>query len=59
MSEFECANGHLMKSGDITCPKCGARLARMDGMSEKELRAQESADLAAGDREEESEEVEE
>lgn len=38
MSEFECSQGHLMRSGDIRCKICGGRLARMDGMSGRQLR---------------------
>jgi len=36
MSEFECANGHLLKSGEYICPICGEKLARMDGMTRGE-----------------------
>jgi len=39
MSEFECRNGHLMKG--IICGICGARLWRMDGKTERELRGEE------------------
>lgn len=38
MSEFECVNGHLMKSGEYVCPICGARIGRMDGMTRSEAR---------------------
>lgn len=41
MSEFECVNGHLMRSGVFICPICGGHLHRMDGMTARELRAQE------------------
>ena len=41
MSEFECANGHLSRAG-LKCSKCGARITRMDGMSRRELMAEES-----------------
>lgn len=41
MSEFECKNGHLMKSGEYTCPVCGAKIARMDGMTRSECRREE------------------
>lgn len=41
MSEFECSQGHLMKSGEYTCPKCGGRIARMDGMTKSEAAADE------------------
>ena len=41
MSEFTCANGHLMRSGQLRCPECGARLTYMDGKNEDELRAEE------------------
>lgn len=49
MSEFTCSNGHDMKSGQLYCPKCGGRLARMDGMTNRELKAQEAAELAGDD----------
>ena len=31
MSEFTCANGHLMRASDVLCPECGGRLYAMDG----------------------------
>lgn len=37
MSDFECAKGHLMRSGEMHCKICGSRLARMDGMSGRQL----------------------
>ena len=41
MSEFECANGHLMKSGEYICPICGARIGRMDGQTRREIEAED------------------
>jgi len=35
MSDFECRNGHLMRSSDTRCKKCGASLYSMDGLSRK------------------------
>jgi len=37
MSEFECKNGHLMKSGEYICSICGERISRVDGMSRAEF----------------------
>ena len=37
MSEFECRNGHIMKSGEYICSTCGAKLARTDGMNKEEF----------------------
>ncbi len=44
MSEFECAQGHPMSSRDLRCKVCGSLLARMDGMTNAQLRAMEDAD---------------
>lgn len=44
MSDFECRKGHPLKSGEYVCPICGEKLARMDGMSNSELRKLESMD---------------
>ena len=41
MSEFECCNGHLMKSGKLYCDICGEPIATMDGMSGSELEAED------------------
>ncbi len=48
MSEFTCADGHIMASGDIYCRMiledgsiCGAPLSRMDGKSNAQVRAEE------------------
>ena len=44
MSEFECANGHLMlpsKSMGGRCHICGAPCVRMDGMTDAEMRARD------------------
>lgn len=38
MSEFECRNGHLMApSKGWRCQTCGEPVARMDGMSGKQI----------------------
>lgn len=42
MSEFACANGHLMRSGEYRCKICGGRLHTMDGMTDAELRREEA-----------------
>lgn len=45
MSAFTCRNGHDMKPSDgPLCKKCGARVGKMDGKSERELRAEERAE---------------
>lgn len=36
MSEFECRNHHLMKSGDVFCRQCGEPLMYCDGMSRRQ-----------------------
>ena len=44
MSEFTCANGHLMlpsKSIGGRCHICGARCVRMDGMTDREMKARD------------------
>jgi len=42
MSEFTCANGHLMlPSHGPRCVICGARCVRMDGMTDREMRARD------------------
>ena len=41
MSEFECVNGHLMKSGTITCDECGAPLHTMDGFTNRQIQQME------------------
>ena len=40
MSEFICSNGHVTKPG-VKCDECGARITRMDGMTEEQFRAEE------------------
>lgn len=45
MSEFECSNNHLLSASIIvqgSCPICGARIVRMDGMSNKQLTAMDA-----------------
>lgn len=37
MSEFECRNGHLMRSRDRICLICSSPVYRMDGFTGKEL----------------------
>lgn len=37
MSEFECRNGHLMKSGEYICSICGSHIAKTDGMNKEEF----------------------
>lgn len=44
MSDFECNNGHLMRSGDTICKECGGRLTYMDGRSRWELARMEKAE---------------
>ena len=44
MSEFECAQGHDMSPRDRRCKVCGGRVARMDGLTNAQLRAMEDAD---------------
>lgn len=56
MSLFECRNGHIMKSGERTCSKCGGQVHTMDGMTNRELKAearrdQEQPDDQGGDEE--------
>jgi hypothetical protein len=41
MSEFVCQRGHDMRSIDFRCHICGSRVARMDGKSERQLRAED------------------
>ena len=41
MSEFECVNGHFMKSGEYSCSICGARIGRMDSMTRAECEAED------------------
>ncbi len=41
MSEFTCYRGHIMRSRDYRCHICGSRVARMDGKSNRQLRAEE------------------
>ena len=53
MSEFECKNGHLMKSGEYICPICGARIGKVDGMSRAEFeREDEDYDMEEIEKEE-------
>jgi len=52
MSEFECCNGHLMKSGKLYCDICGEPIATMDGMSGSELEAEDEQDDIDPDAEE-------
>lgn len=33
MSEFACANWHIMRSGEVKCTECGGRVHYMDGLS--------------------------
>jgi hypothetical protein len=42
MSEFTCIKGHLMPSGELSCPECGGRLTRMDGMTARQLEAEDN-----------------
>ena len=44
MSEFECAQGHLMSASDRVCKICGGRAVRMDGYSARELDALDQMD---------------
>lgn len=44
MSEFECRNHHLMKSGEYSCRICGERIEYTDGMSRNEMRALDAID---------------
>lgn len=37
MSDFECINGHMMRSGHVQCPECGGKLGRMDGKTSQQL----------------------
>jgi hypothetical protein len=53
MSEYMCNKGHLMKSGEYSCPECGGRIYSEDGMSRSELRRMEAMDDRDGDTEEE------
>ena len=46
MSEHRCRLGHLMKSGDLVCPTCGTRVHTVDGMTERELKAEDRAEMA-------------
>ena len=50
MSEFECVNGHLMKSGEYSCSICGARIGRMDGMTRSEAEAEDRDGPDEGER---------
>jgi len=53
-SEFWCRNGHDMSPRDTYCPECGSRVARMDGKSNRQLRAEEEDwDRIVEEREEE------
>lgn len=58
MSEFECKNGHLMKSGEYICTLCGSGIGREDGISSSEARKREEMEDLE-DPEEEEEEPEE
>ena len=42
MSEFCCSRGHLMSSGDVTCPECGGKLHTMDGYTGKQIAMMEA-----------------
>jgi len=59
VSEFECSNGHMPAPSTIKhnhCP-CGARIIRMDGMSERQLtRMDREWDRAVSEHKEELEE---
>ena len=37
MSEFECRNRHMMKSGEYECSICGAKVTYMDGLSSSQI----------------------
>lgn len=54
MSEFECAQGHLMGSSHL-CPECGGRAVRMDGMTARQMLQMQRAE---GREQEEQEEEE-
>lgn len=44
MSEFECRNGHIMKSGEYFCNVCGERIGKMDGMTRGEANKEDQED---------------
>ena len=41
MSEFECSNGHSMLPSKGPRCWCGARVARMDGLTDREIEARD------------------
>lgn len=58
MSDFECINGHEMRpSQGGRCKKCGGRVYRMDGETDKQIRRREAAE-ARWEREDEDNEEE-
>lgn len=52
MSEFECKNGHTMRSGEYFCKVCGERIATMDGMTRSEAKREDQEDYDEAELEE-------
>jgi hypothetical protein len=59
MSEYECRNGHSMRSGEYSCPLCGEKIGFEDGMSRSEMRTREREDPDGGYDEKREDEDEE
>lgn len=57
MSEYRCANGHLMKPSDgLICKICGGRVHTEDGLTNSQIRRKEKYEREHQEDEEEDEE---